>query len=209
MAATTSGVTALLFGVGLLAGVTLVVGLLVSIRSPTRRFWPHGERDWTFWVSWTAWLVYFGSLLGVTYLDWWNWYRPPTIVQGISLLLVLAGAVFATWAVWRLGFWESSGLEGHLNTEGPYRYSRNPQYVGYVAMLGGGAVLAGSWMAAVLALVGIVWFLLAPLAEEPWLHEQYGDAYEEYRRSVPRFLGRTHRDPSRQEQIDRSKGENS
>jgi protein-S-isoprenylcysteine O-methyltransferase Ste14 len=76
-------------------------------------------------------------------------------------------------------------------------------------MLGGGAVLAGSWMAAVLALVGIVWFLLAPSAEEPWLHEQYGVAYEEYRKSVPRFLGRTHREPSRQEQTDRSKGENS
>ncbi|USZ70114.1 isoprenylcysteine carboxylmethyltransferase family protein (plasmid) [Halorussus salilacus] len=204
----TTGVKTLFFGVGLVAGATLVVGLLISIRSPTWRFWPHGERDWTLLIGWAAWLLYFGGLLGVVYLDWWNWYRPPTLVQGISLLLMLAGAVLATWAVWRLGVWESSGLEGRLNTEGPYRYSRNPQYVGYVAMLGGGAVLAGSWMATVIALVGIVWFLLAPLAEEPWLREQYGDAYEEYRRSVPRFLGRRHLEPSQQDQTDRSKGGN-
>jgi len=204
----TTGLKTLLFAVGLGAGATLVVGLLISIRRPTRRFWPHGEPDWTFWVGWAAWLLYFGGLLGVAYLDWWNWYRPPTLVQGISLLLVFAGAVSATWAMLRLGFWESSGLEGKLNTEGPYQYSRNPQYVGYVAMLGGGAVLAGSWMTAVLALVGIVWFLLAPLAEEPWLHEQYGDAYEEYRGTVPRFLGRRHLESSQQNQTDRSKGGN-
>ncbi|WP_143423194.1 hypothetical protein [Halegenticoccus soli] len=118
----TTGVKALLFSVRLVAGATLVVGFLISIRSPVRRFWPHGERDWTFWIGWAAWLLYFGGLVGVAYLDWWNWYRPPTLVQGISFPLVLGGDVLATLAVWRFGLWESSGLEGHLNTEGPYWY---------------------------------------------------------------------------------------
>ncbi len=76
-------------------------------------------------------------------------------------------------------------------------------------MLGGGAILADSWMTAVLTLVGIVWFLLAPLAEEPWLGVQYGDTYEEYRKSVPRFLGRRHLEPSWQDQTDRTNGEKS
>jgi protein-S-isoprenylcysteine O-methyltransferase Ste14 len=30
--------------------------------------------------------------------------------------------------------------------------------------------------------------LVAPLAEEPWLEEQYGQAYLGYRRTTPRYL---------------------
>lgn len=30
--------------------------------------------------------------------------------------------------------------------------------------------------------------LLAPFAEEPWLEEQYGEAYLAYRRTMPRYL---------------------
>jgi len=34
------------------------------------------------------------------------------------------------------------------------------------------------------ALTSLVLFL-APLAEEPWLEAEYGDAYREYRKAVP------------------------
>ena len=199
------GITISLFGLGLLSGGTLLGGLLVSIRSQSIQFWPHGTRNWTFWLGWTAWIVYVGSLFGVAYLDWWSWYRPSTLLQIASLLLLLAGALVSLWAVWRLGFRESAGLEGQLNTDGPYRYSRNPQYVSYVTMLIGGAVIAGSWMTAVLVLLGIAWFLLAPLSEEPWLRDQYGEAYEAYRESVPRFIGRPSQRPEQQEHTNPSR----
>lgn len=200
--------TQTLFSVGLLSGGLLLGGLLATIVSPTFRFWPHGTRNWTFWVSWTAWTLYVVGLVGIAYLDWWHWYEPPVVVQLVSVLVFVAGTALSIWAMWTLGFWESSGLEGHLQTEGPYRFSRNPQYVGFIAMLASGGLLAGSIQTVILAIGGIVWFLLAPLAEEPWLREQYGDAYEEYLRSVPRFLGRTHREPPQQEQTDRTKGGN-
>ncbi|MGM0590231.1 MAG: methyltransferase family protein [Halobacteriota archaeon] len=177
----------------------------MSIRSQSVRFWPHGTRHWTFWLGWTAWVVYVGSLFGVAYLDWWSWYRPSTLLQIASLLLLLAGALVSLWAVWRLGFRESTGLEGQLNTDGPYRYSRNPQYVSYVTMLIGGAVIAGSWMTAVLVLLGIAWFLLAPLSEEPWLRDQYEEAYEAHRESVPRFIGRPSQRPDQQEHTNPSR----
>ena len=197
--------TQTLFSVGLLSGGLLLGGLLATIVSPTFQFWPHGTRNWTFWVSWSAWMLYGVGLVGVAHLDWWHWYEPPVVVQLVCVLVFVAGTTLSIWAMWTLGFWESSGLEGHLQTEGPYRFSRNPQYVGFIAMLASGGLLAGSIQTVILAIGGIVWFLLAPHAEEPWLREQYGDAYEEYLRSVPRFLGRTHREPPRQEQTDRTK----
>lgn len=192
-------ITSVLFALGLLSGGILLGGLLVSVWNQSHRFWPHGTSNWTFWLGWTAWIVYVGSLFGVASLDWWSWYQPSMLLLIVSLLLVLAGAVVSLWAVWRLGFRESSGLEGQLNTDGPYQYSRNPQYVSYVAMLIGGAVLAGSGLTVVLALLGIVWFLLAPLAEEPWLRKQYGKEYEAYRESVPRFIGRPGQRPVQKE----------
>lgn len=60
-------------------------------------------------------------------------------------------------------------------------------------------------MTAVLALLGIVWFLLTPLAEEPWLSEQYGEAYETYRESVPRFIGRPNQRQKPQERTNTSR----
>lgn len=185
--------TELLFGAGLVAGGIVLIGLVVSTHSSSHRFWPHGKRDWTFWLGWTSWTVYFGCVLGVSYLDWQEAYRVSTIGIVVGVVLILAGTIVSLWAVWHLGIHESTGLKGHLVTGGPYRYSRNPQYVGFIALIIGWILVVGSWLVAILGLVGIVWFLLAPLAEEPWLREQYGDDYEAYCEAVSRFIGRSHR----------------
>ena len=74
-----------------------------------------------------------------------------------------------------------------MDSAGPYRFTRNPQYLGDIVFFIGVGVIANSvflWIAhLLLALV----FVVAPLTEEPWLEEQYGDAYREYRKRVPRF----------------------
>ena len=83
---------------------------------------------------------------------------------------------------------------------GPYRVSRNPQYVGDIALLLGWGVACNSLLTWLLCLLGVAWFALAPLAEEPWLRERYGPPYEAYRGRVSRFLGLPRRrggEPSR------------
>lgn len=72
--------------------------------------------------------------------------------------------------------------------EGPYRFTRNPQYVEDIGMLAGFAVLANLTFAWITCLLGMVWFFLAPLVEEPWLREKFGAEYDLYMQRVPRFL---------------------
>jgi formylglycine-generating enzyme required for sulfatase activity/protein-S-isoprenylcysteine O-methyltransferase Ste14 len=72
---------------------------------------------------------------------------------------------------------------------GLYRYVRNPQYVGVVLVVVGGALLSG---AAVLfgyaAFLAIAYHLLVRYYEEPTLSRLFGEAYARYREAVPRWL---------------------
>ena len=64
-----------------------------------------------------------------------------------------------------------------LVVRGPYRFVRNPMIVGVLAVIWGLAFFA----------VNAVWF---PVIEEPGLVRRFGEAYEAYRRNVPRWLPR-------------------
>jgi protein-S-isoprenylcysteine O-methyltransferase Ste14 len=72
---------------------------------------------------------------------------------------------------------------------GPYRYVRNPMISGVAMMLGGEALLSGSWLIAgwcvVFVLVNHAYFVFS---EEPGLVRRFGASYDEYRRAVPRWL---------------------
>ena len=111
---------------------------------------------------------------------------PLRFIVGIPL--VLLGGMLAVWGMVTVGWKNTSGQRGGLVSAGPYRFTRNPQYLGDIVFFIGVGVIANSvflWIAhLLLALV----FVVGPLTEEPWLEEQYGDAYREYRRRVPRFL---------------------
>ena len=82
----------------------------------------------------------------------------------------------------------SLGLRDGFVASGPYRFTRNPQYLGDNLLFLGLSIIANSqllWVThALLALV----FTITPLSEEGWLKEQYGEGYERYRRDTPRFL---------------------
>jgi protein-S-isoprenylcysteine O-methyltransferase Ste14 len=77
-----------------------------------------------------------------------------------------------------------------LVTDGPYRWSRNPQYVAYT-LFPVGYALTG---VAVMAWVGVALYLvlvhLTVLVEEGHLARQFGDRYRAYRAATPRYLVR-------------------
>ena len=77
-----------------------------------------------------------------------------------------------------------------LVTTGPNSISRNPMYVGMAGLLLAQAVWRRSWVA-LLPLGGFVLLVdrLQVAAEEPALLETFGDEYETYRASTPRWIG--------------------
>jgi protein-S-isoprenylcysteine O-methyltransferase Ste14 len=72
---------------------------------------------------------------------------------------------------------------------GPYRYVRNPMYIGGILLLGGFGLYQQSVSILLLAvaLSGVV-HVLVILYEEPTLKREFGEAYEEYCRVTHRWV---------------------
>jgi protein-S-isoprenylcysteine O-methyltransferase Ste14 len=74
---------------------------------------------------------------------------------------------------------------------GPYRFVRNPMYLGGFLILGGFGLVERS---GAIVLFAILWLLVVHLAviglEEPDLGRKFGSGYQDYRRAVPRWLPR-------------------
>ena len=78
---------------------------------------------------------------------------------------------------------------GKLTTAGPYKWSRNPQYVGWFLFLIGFTLNDWSlWSLAALLAMAISLHLLV-LVEEEHLQRTFGDPYAEFCRKVPRYAG--------------------
>ena len=74
---------------------------------------------------------------------------------------------------------------------GPYRFTRNPQYVGNIMFFVGTSIVANSLLLWITHALFSLVFVLYPITEERWLEDQYGQAYREYRRTTPRFWFRS------------------
>ncbi len=76
-----------------------------------------------------------------------------------------------------------------LVTDGPFRFTRNPMYLGMMLVLIGGFVLAGSLGSLVVIPVFFWWIHTRfVLPEEDHMADHFGDAYRAYQRRVRRWL---------------------
>jgi protein-S-isoprenylcysteine O-methyltransferase Ste14 len=160
-----------------------------SILVPERRTWPPLRRE--------GFVYRVNSLLGpaisvglavVSILGWNSLGLGPWLRFGVGGVLFGLGAYLALGGALGLGAERNMGHEGELLESGPYRFSRNPQYVGSVLGYLGLALLCNSAPGLATTLLSSVWFLSLPFAEEPWLREKLGAPYEAYAARVPRYL---------------------
>lgn len=172
-------------------GAELVLGavLVWSIARPGARIWPPpGRHSWQYGLVWTLTDLATLGILAVGVLDWNTFVLDHWLRLPVGAALALGGGGFALWGIRHLSWHASLGLQAELIRSGPYRWTRNPQYLGDIVMLAGWGIVFNSLQAWILCALGIAWFALAPWAEEPWLREEYGEPYDRYRCQVPRFV---------------------
>jgi protein-S-isoprenylcysteine O-methyltransferase Ste14 len=73
-------------------------------------------------------------------------------------------------------------------TSGPYRYTRNPMYLGHLIFMMGLAVTFWSWFALLLLAARAVWFHRRVLHDERRLEARFGAEYVAYKRQVSRWI---------------------
>lgn len=76
-----------------------------------------------------------------------------------------------------------------LVTDGPYRYTRNPMYVGLLVILSGWAIYLGGFSSFLfLPLFVLILTVQQIIPEEKMLEQKFGDAYLGYKMRVPRWI---------------------
>ena len=75
-----------------------------------------------------------------------------------------------------------------LVSGGPYRYCRNPMYLGHLIFLAGLAFALDSWLAAAVFVFHAAWFHRRVRDDETRLTALFGDRYREYLARVKRWI---------------------
>ena len=177
-----------LFAIDVVILPITLAGTLWSVAFPDRRIWPPPDRySWQHVLSWACFFAVCGLNTALLFLDWNSWIFKSDLRFIIGIPMALLGGFLAVWGVVTLGVTNSSGLKGGFVPSGPYRFTRNPQYLGDNILFVGVSIIANSLLLWITHAMLILVFFMAPLAEERWLEDQYGQAYREYLRKIRRF----------------------
>lgn len=115
--------------------------------------------------------------------DWVMLLGAALLTGGFGLALV---SHFALGRGWRSGFDVDGGVV--LRVRGPYRYSRNPAFLGVmIAQLGFWLALP-TVFSGVCLVVGVAAVYRQAIAEERFLETTLGEGYARYRREVRRWV---------------------
>jgi len=76
-----------------------------------------------------------------------------------------------------------------LVTDGVFRHTRNPLYVGVsIALCGVALIFALDWMLVLIVPACVLLHFAVVRREERYLEQKFGDAYRRYKMRVPRYL---------------------
>jgi protein-S-isoprenylcysteine O-methyltransferase Ste14 len=146
------------------------------------------KKTWQYWFTRISTLVSTVGIIVLSVLDWNSSFFTHWSRFVIGSILVAVGTFFAIWTVRTIIIHTSSEPQSVIITKGPYKHSRNPQYVGDILTLTGIIIISNSSLAFITGILGIILLTVAPFTEEPWLRRQFKEEYDEYCKKTPRFL---------------------
>lgn len=179
----------ILFLIDVLILLILLFGVSWSSVVPGKRVWPPpGKSSWQYRVSWILFYMVFGINFLLIIFDWNSWLFTSNLRWIPGVPLISLGFLLLFWGIHTLGTKNTSGIKDGFILAGPYRFTRNPQYVGDMVLFVGLSIISNSLYLWITHLLLILVFVVTPLAEEIWLEERYGESYLVYKKTTSRFL---------------------
>ncbi len=175
-----------LFALSASSGIVILCLSLVE----RLQFWPPpGKRTWQHRTMLVLFRLFLYSLVVLTVVEFEPLAGMQAMVHyGLGGVLFLTGFGLAIAITLDLGWRNAFGEKRGLKTTGWFAWSRNPIYVvTWIGLIGWG-LIANNLLVSILLGWWAVLYLMAPCKEEPWLEQQYGNEYRQYKRSVRRFI---------------------
>jgi protein-S-isoprenylcysteine O-methyltransferase Ste14 len=113
--------------------------------------------------------------------------QPATIWLYSGIAVYLFGIAFTITAIQNF----ATSPKDKVITKGLYRYTRNPTYVGMILLQTGLGIACASWLYLMLTLALAILFNANLPAEERYCLYRFGEDYQKYKNSTPRWIGTT------------------
>ena len=134
-----------------------------------------------------TWIILLLMLFGIELVD----NKPTIVMQSVSVFILLIGLIFTVVSLINLGKSTRLGLPSNdteLKTNGLYKFSRNPMYLGFDFITLAAMIYAFHWIIIILGVYSLITYHLIIKGEEDFMTKRFGDEYNKYTMKVRRYL---------------------
>jgi len=112
----------------------------------------------------------------------------PVAILGI--LLFLFGSWINSYSEYQRYAWKQNpDNKGKLYTQGLFRFSRHPNYLGDVILFSGMSLIAGAWFTAAIPAIMLAGFVFTNIPMlDSHLHDHYGAAFDDYAKRTSKLI---------------------
>ena len=146
-----------------------------------------------FWFGGILLYIIFPSVIAFLSIPLPDWFRILMVCVAVPSIPFTFWGYQTIGKNWVHAFESSKFLNSEtqtLVTNGPYRYVRNPIYLGSFLFIVSIALVAANWLILLPAIILIILVYLQIKNEEAMLIDRFGDEYREYMKRTPRLIPR-------------------